>query len=77
MRKQATYNAFMPNDRDVLRHLVDELSEDEVRDVLMLVQQRTRRPATGRPAWIGTLHEGPDFAAKAKQTLRTELGEAR
>jgi len=60
-----------------LRHLVDELSEDEVRDVLALVRQRPIRPTTSRPAWIGMLHEGPDFASKAKETLRTELGGAR
>jgi hypothetical protein len=64
-------------DRDTLRHLVDELSEDEVWDVLALVRQRGLDTRRKRPAWVGLLHEGPDFAKQAKDTLRTELGRGR
>ena len=64
----------MPTERDTLRHLVEEMSEDAVRDLLALVRQRTGEPTPRRPSWVGILHEGPDFAKKAKDTLREELG---
>jgi hypothetical protein len=65
----------MPTERDTLQHLVEDMSEDEVRALLALVRQRTAEPAPRRPSWIGMLHEGPDFAKNAKDTLRAELGE--
>lgn len=64
----------MPTERDTLRHLIEDMSEDEVRDVLALVRQRTTEPTQRRPLWVGILHEGPNFAKNAKETLRTELG---
>ena len=65
----------MPTERDTLRHIVEDMSEDEVRDLLALVRQRTAEPTLRRPSWIGMLHEGPDFAKNAKDSLRAELGE--
>jgi hypothetical protein len=65
------------SEREALLHLVEELSEDEVRDVLALVRQRGSSNRPKRPAWVGMLHEGPDFAKQAKETLRTELGGSR
>jgi len=60
-------------ERNELLHLVQELPDDEVRDLLTLVRHRaTAKTRSDRPAWIGLLHEGPDFAKRAKATLRTE-----
>jgi hypothetical protein len=62
-------------ERDELLHLVQELPDDEVRELLALVRRRSEAKAPNpRPGWIGLLHEGPDFAKRAKATLRSELG---
>lgn len=62
-------------ERDELLHLVQELPDDEVRELLALVRRRgTAKTRSRRPGWVGLLHEGPDFAKRAKATLRTELG---
>jgi hypothetical protein len=62
-------------ERDELLHLVQELPDDEVREVLALVRRRgSVKSPSQRPGWVGLLHEGPDFAKRAKATLRAELG---
>ena len=64
-------------EREELLHLVQELSDDEVRELLALARHRgSVRARGGRPGWVGILHEGPDFAKRAKVTLRAELGSA-
>ena len=62
-------------ERDELLHLVQELSDDEVRELLALVRRRSEtKVPVPRPGWIGLLHEGPDFAKRARATLRSEHG---
>jgi hypothetical protein len=63
----------MSSERETLRHLVEELSDDEVRRLLAVVRQRSAEPVPRRPSWIGALAEGPDFAKNAKETIRAEL----
>ena len=61
-------------ERDELLHLVQE-PEDEVHELLALVRRRdTAKTRSGRPGWVGLLHEGPNLAKRAKETLRAELG---
>jgi hypothetical protein len=62
----------MASERERLRHLVEELSDDEVRELLAVVRQRSAGRAPKRPAWVGALHEGPNFAKRAKDTIRAE-----
>jgi hypothetical protein len=62
-------------ERDELLHLVQELPEDEVHELLALVRRRdTAKARSSRPGWVGLLKEGPNFAKRAKETLRAELG---
>jgi hypothetical protein len=62
-------------EREELLGLVRELPEDQVHELLVLARRRSTATArSGRPGWIGILHEGPDFAKRAKDILRTELG---
>jgi hypothetical protein len=66
-------------ERDELRRLVDELPDDAVRNVLQVARAATA-PADKprrreRPAWIGAGHLGPDFASRAKDVLRDEMGQ--
>ncbi|MBB6377783.1 hypothetical protein BKA01_005043 [Pseudonocardia eucalypti] len=64
----------MASDRERLRHIVDALSDDEARELLAVVRQRSGEQAPKRrPSWVGALHEGPDFAKQAKETIRAEL----
>lgn len=63
----------MSSERETLRHLVDELSDDEVHRLLAVVRQRGAQPVSRRPSWVGSLAEGPDFAKNAKETIRAEL----
>ena len=63
----------MASERETLRLLVEELSDDEARELLALVRQRSTGRMPKRPAWVGALHEGPHFAKHAKETIRAEL----
>jgi len=62
----------MSTDRETLRSLVEELSDDDVRELLAVVRQRSGDADESGLAWIGALHEGPDFAKRAKETIRAE-----
>jgi hypothetical protein len=65
-------------ERDELLHLVQELPDDEVHELLTLVRRHgTAKTRTGRPGWVGLLREGPDFAKRAKDTLRLSSAAAR
>jgi hypothetical protein len=58
-----------PARRPWLLHLVQELPDDEVHELLALARRRGALRTQGRlPGWVGILNEGPDFAERAKQT---------
>ena len=62
-------------ERDELLEIVRRLTEEDLHDLLVFARSLEPRqhPAAPMP-WVGILHEAPDFALRAKDTLRTELG---
>jgi hypothetical protein len=63
--------------RDELRHLVDDLPEEQVSAALALVRQlRPEAPSDDwPPSWFGAVSaEQTDTAARAKKILRAEYG---
>lgn len=70
-------------EREELRRLVDDLTDEQVRDVLAAARQvgagSSRSPGadTGL-AWIGVIKDGPeDLAERSKSILRNEMGQRR
>jgi hypothetical protein len=60
-------------ERDELLHLVRELPDEDIHELLVLARLRGNVTGrSGRLSWVGILHEGPDFAKRAKETLRAE-----
>jgi len=71
------------DEREELRRLVDDLTDDQVHDALTAVKQVRAEPTPAPDAdaglgWIGIVKDGPeDLADRAKSILRRELGERR
>ena len=71
------------DEREELRRLVDNLTDDQVRDALAAVKQVRAEPghtaaADAGLAWIGIIKDGPeDLAERARDILRREMGERR
>lgn len=62
--------------RDELHHLVDELPDAQVEQVLALVRDHvddSRPEKRRRLSFTGLLHAEPDFAARSKEILRAEF----
>jgi hypothetical protein len=62
--------------RDELHHLVDELPDGQVEQVLALVRDHVEDSypeKRRRLSFAGLLHAEPDFAARSKEILRTEF----
>ncbi|MPY81004.1 MAG: hypothetical protein GEV04_21720 [Actinophytocola sp.] len=73
-----------PGEREELRQLVDEMTDEQVSDVLTAARQVTcaHSPDEGGEsdglAWIGCITDGPeDLSVRAKHILRAEMGERR
>lgn len=61
--------------RDELRHLVDELPEDQVPDVLAVVRQLRPLQDEWPPPWFGAITtDREDVAATSAEILRREFG---
>jgi hypothetical protein len=55
-------------EREELLDLVRQLPEEDVHELLVLARRRgtAKVSSSRRPGWVGILHEGPDFAKRAK-----------
>lgn len=60
-------------ERDELHRLIDNLPDDTVHDLLVMARDRQEESPRRFP-WAGILHEAPDFALRAKETMRAERG---
>jgi len=63
--------------RDELRHLVDDLPEDQVPAALALVRQLTPAESADQwpPAWFGSIRAGrDDTSERVDDILRAEYG---
>lgn len=71
-------------EREELHRLVDDLTDEQVRDVLAAARQlggdpvRSPVAADYGLAWIAVIKDGPeDLAERTKSILRNELGQRR